>query len=201
MIRPCRKAVAGGSTSEQRRPPENSQTYDHELVLWVSKQSQCNDTACARKRTKRTQAVKEVAWITIPMMRTVQSIMMAFLRPSRSARLGTVIVRLGNTRLTDTGDSRSSDEGAEQSTDGKHTDDETRPDVGEGASVDDARGRAAGEAQLEVVLLQGIVRSDRSAKHPARFPLVRTHHDEEVGDLTCARTMKGSVRLGQYGWC
>lgn len=36
--------------------------------------------------------------MTIPMMRMVQSIMMAFLRPSRSARLREMVIRLRSTK-------------------------------------------------------------------------------------------------------
>lgn len=97
-------------------------------------------------------------------------------------------------KLTDAVDSRSSNEGAKQSTDGKHTDDETGADVGERASVDDARSGAAGKAQLKVVLLRGIVRSETATEMQLGSRCRRTHHHEKVGNLTCPRTMDGSVR-------
>ena len=161
MIRPC-----GKESSERASKAENRLAVRHTIMNWYCEHQRrlVYDPACARKRPEtypsgegsrlNDDSDDEDGAVDHDGFFTSESV-------GEAARDGHQAPQ--HEGLQTQSNSRSSDEGAEQSTDRKHTDDETGPDVGEGATVDDSRGRAAGEPQLKVVLLRGIIRSDGDA--------------------------------------
>lgn len=140
-----------------------------------------------RSEIERTQAETEEIWTTTPMMRTMLSTTMAFLRPRRSAILGeTRRISPASLPRSETNhlDSRCAKKCAEESADREEGDDEAGADVGEFAGFEGVQVGAACEATLEVVLRGHSCQLYGSAG--SRVTKL-AHHLQEVGDLTCLR--------------